>query len=105
MSTLGMDFNGNIVNAFAAGTTQVLSCTTTSQQSAVFGATTNFVRVATVVGHCHVQFGASPTASITTSMMLPPNTTEIFNVTPGQRMAFIRDSGTAVSTVSVTELV
>jgi len=105
MSIIARDDNGNVVDAYTPGVSQVLSCTTTSQQSAVFGATTNFVRVTAVTGYCFVQFGASPTASITTSMIVPPNATEIFNVTPGQRMAFIRDSGTAVSTVSVTELV
>jgi hypothetical protein len=37
--------------------------------------------------------------------MIPNNSLEIIAVTPGQKIAFIKDSGVTSSTVSVTELV
>jgi hypothetical protein len=62
------------------------------------------VRVSCSLGHCHVAFGANPTASITTSMMIANNSTSIFKVNAGDKMAYIKDSGVTSSTVCVTEL-
>jgi hypothetical protein len=104
MSIVARDQGGNIVNAYTPSTSQVLSCTTTSQQSSAFNANTTLVLVSVTVGHCHIQFGSNPTASVTTSMMIPAEQSIVIAVTGGQKMAFIRDASTAVSTVCVTEL-
>ena len=62
------------------------------------------IRIACSLGHCHYQIGSNPTASITTSAMIPNNSFEIVRVSPGQKIAFIRDAAVTASTVSVTEL-
>lgn len=100
------DDNGHVVpQIFDVGATQVFTVTNSSVQSTAFGAETRFVRVAVSSGHCHVQIGANPTASITTSVMVPNNWVEVFPCNPGDKIAVIKDSGVTASTVSVTELV
>jgi hypothetical protein len=100
------DDNGHVVpQIFDVGATQVFTVTTASVQSTAFGAETRFVRVAVSSGHCHVQIGANPTASITTSVMVPNNWAEVFACNPGDKIAVIKDSGVTASVVSVTELV
>jgi hypothetical protein len=51
----------------------------------------------------HFAIGANPTASLTTSPMLPPNTVEYIKVNGGDKIAVIR-GGTAVD-VSITQIV
>jgi hypothetical protein len=63
------------------------------------------IRVACSSGHCHFAIGANPTASITTSPMMPNNFSEIIRVSPGQKIAVIKDAAVTSSTLSVTELV
>ena len=104
MSTVARDDGGNIVDAYTPSTAQVFTVGNTTAQSAAFGTNTTLVRVSCSLGHCHVAFGANPTASITTSMMIENNSSSIFRVTAGQKMAYIKDSGVASSTVCVTEL-
>jgi len=100
------DDNGHVIpQVFDVGATQVFTVTNSSVQSAAFGAETRFVRVAVSSGHCHVQIGSSPTASITTSVMIPNNWTEVFACNPGDKIAVIKDSGVTTSVMSVTELV
>ena len=100
------DDNGHVIpQIFDVGATQVFTVTTSSVQSTAFGAETRFVRVAVSNGHCHVQIGANPTASITTSVMMPNNCVEVFPCNPGDKIAVIKDSGVTASTMSVTELV
>ena len=100
------DDNGHVIpQIFDVGATQVFTVTTSSVQSTAFGAETRFVRVAVSSGHCHVQIGANPTASITTSVMVPNNWAEVFPCNPGDKIAVIKDSGVTASTMSVTELV
>ena len=70
-----------------------------------FGANTTMIRIACSQGHCHYAIGTSPTASVTTSAMIPQNCVEIVKVTPGQKIAFIKDATITTSTVSVTELI
>jgi len=105
MSTFQLDPNQVAYGVASMGTTQVASVTTSSVQMTAFGASTTLVRIACSLGHCHYQIGTNPTASITTSTMIPNNSIEIIAVTPGQKIAFIKDSGVTSSTVSVTELV
>ena len=105
MSTFQLDPNQVAYGVASMGTTQVASVTNTSAQMTAFGASTTLVRIACSLGHCHYQIGTNPTASITTSTMMPNNSIEIIAVTPGQKIAFIKDSGVTSSTVSVTELV
>jgi len=100
------DDNGHVIpQIFDVGATQVFTVTNSSVQSTAFGAETRFVRVAVSNGHCHVQIGANPTASITTSVMMPNNWVEVFPCNPGDKIAVIKDSGVTASVMSVTELV
>jgi hypothetical protein len=105
MSTFQLDPNQVAWGVASNGTTQVATVTTSSVQMTAFGATTTMIRIACGQGHCHYAIGTSPTASITTSAMIPPNCVEIVRVTPGQKIAFIKDATISVSSVSVTELV
>jgi hypothetical protein len=103
MSTFTTDPNG-VGAVIGIGTTQVFTVTTSSVQSTAFGASTTMIRVAASQGHCHFAIGTSPTASITTSPMMPVNDIEYIKVVPGQKIAFIKDATVTTSTVSVTEL-
>ena len=90
------------------GTTQVITATATSAQSTAFGQETTLVRLATtnITGagaHAHYQVGANPTASTTTSPLLPCGLIEYVVVSPGDKIALIRGGGTSVD-VSVTEI-
>ena len=105
MSTFQLDPNQVAYGVASMGTTQVASVTNSSVQMTAFGASTTLVRIACSLGHCHYQIGTNPTASITTSTMIPNNSIEIIAVTPGQKIAFIKDATVTSSTVSVTELV
>jgi hypothetical protein len=104
MSSIRLDDNRNVVDAYVPSTTQVFAVSTSSAQSTAFGAGVTLVRVAASLGHCHVAFGTNPTASITTSMMIPTNSVGIFKVNVGDKMAYIKDVTVTNSTVSVTEL-
>ena len=105
MSTVARDDGGNIVDAYTPSTSQVFFAGNTSAQSAAFGINTTLVRVTCSLGHCHIKFGANPVATTDTSTMMASNTSSIFKVTAGHKIAFIKDAGTLASTVSVTELV
>ena len=105
MSTFQLDPNNVPLGVPSLGTTQVFSVTNSSVQSTAFGASTTMIRVSCSLGHCHFQIGADPTASLTTSPMMPNNFSEIIRVNPGQKIAVIKDATVAASTFSVTELV
>jgi hypothetical protein len=105
MSTFQLDPNQVAYGIASMGTTQVATVTTSSVQMTAFGASTTMIRIACSQGHCHYQIGTNPTASITTSAMIPPNCISIVAVAPGQKIAFIKDAAITTSTVSVTELV
>jgi hypothetical protein len=104
MSIIQKDDNGNVVDAYIPAVSQVFAAGNTSAQSAAFATGTTLVRVAASLGHCHVAFGANPTASVTTSVMIPNNSVEFFKVAAGNKMAYIKDAATTASTVCVTEL-
>ena len=105
MSTFQLDPNAVPYGIASLGTTQVASVTNSSVQMTAFGASTTMIRIACSLGHCHYAIGSSPTATLTTSAMIPNNTVEIIKVSPGQKIAFIKDATVTSSTVSVTELV
>jgi hypothetical protein len=105
MSTFQLDPNQVAWGIPSLGTTQVATVTSSSVQMTAFGATTTMIRIACSQGHAHYAIGTNPTASITTSAMIPNNCVEIVRVSPAQKIAFIKDAGITTSTVSVTELV
>ena len=105
MSIFQLDPNNVALGVPSLGTTQVFTVTTSSVQSTAFGASTTMVRLSCSSGHCHFQIGANPTASVTTSPMMPNNFSEIIRVSPGQKIAVIKDATVTVSTFCVTELV
>jgi hypothetical protein len=105
MSTFQLDPNQVAFGIPAIGTTQVFSVTNSSVASTAFGANTTMISLACSLGHCHYQIGTTPTASVTTSPMMPNNFSEIIRVTPGQKIAVIKDAAVTSSTFSVTELI
>jgi hypothetical protein len=105
MSTFQLDPNQVAFGVPAMGTTQVFSVTNSSVQSTAFGASTTMVRLSCSLGHCHFQIGTNPTASVTTSPMMPNNYSEIIKVNAGEKIAVIKDATVTASTFSVTELV
>jgi hypothetical protein len=103
MSKLSRDDNGQLCNFGRLGASQVISVTTTSQQSSAFGAGTTIVRLAnTSTAHLHYEVGANPTASNSTSECLPINAVEYIEVTPGHKIAVVCGTTT---TFSVTEII
>jgi hypothetical protein len=104
MSKLAKDDNGQLTQIYQLGTTQVMTVTGSSVQSSAIAADCTIIRLATSSGaHCHFQIGSNPTASLTTSPMLPPNSVGYFKVTGGDKVAVIR-GGTAVD-ISITQIV
>jgi hypothetical protein len=105
MSTFQLDPNQVALGVPSLGTAQVFTVTNSSVQSTAFGASTTMIRISCALGHCHFQIGASPTASVTTSPMIPNNFSEIIRVNAGDKIAVIKDATVAASTFSVTELI
>jgi hypothetical protein len=105
MSTFQLDPNQAALGIPSLGTAQVFTVSNSSVQSTAFGASTTMVRLSCSLGHCHFQIGTNPTASLTTSPMMPNNFSEIISVSPGQKIAVIKDATVTASTFSVTELV
>ena len=104
MSKLARDDNGQLTQVFELGTTQIMTVTASSVQSNAFAAGCTIIRLANSnTAHAHFQIGANPTASLTTSPMLPPNAVEYFKVNGGDKVAVIR-GGTATD-VSITQIV
>ena len=103
MSKLTRDDTGKVCTFGEHGTSQVISVTTSSQQSAAFGAQTTIVRIANAsTSHLHYAVGANPTASNTTSAHLPINKIEYIEVSGGDKIAVIAPVATIFS---VTEIV
>lgn len=84
-----MDVNGRTVEAAAlpAITTQKITISGTSAQSAALNADTKFVRVHTDA-ICHILAGDNRTAT-TSNMRMPADETEYFGVIAGQKIAAI----------------
>ena len=64
-----------------------------SVQSGVITTGSGLVRISTTT-HCHLKFGANPTAT-EEDLMLPANHVEIFSFVSGQKVAFIHHGGGA----------
>jgi hypothetical protein len=105
MSTFQLDPNQVAFGVPSIGTTQVATVTTSSVQMSAFGATTTMIRIACAQGHCHFAIGTSPTANTTACPLIGINQSEIIKVSPGQKIAFIKDATITTSTVTVTELI
>jgi len=105
MSTFQLDPNQVALGVPSLGATQVFTVTTSSVASTAFGANTTMIRISCSSGHCHFAIGTTPVASLTTSPMMPNNFTEIIAVSPGQKIAVIKDATVATSVFSVTELI
>lgn len=103
MSKLFRDDNGQLTTFGALGTTQVMTVSGSSVQSTAVGAGVTMLRLANGGGaHCHFAIGASPTASLTTSPMLPASSIEYVACSPGDKVAVIR-GGTATD-ISITQI-
>ena len=105
MSIFQLDPNNVAFGVPSLGTSQVASVTNSSVQMTAFGASTTMIRVSCSLGHCHFQIGTNPTASVTTSPMMPNNFSEIIKVNAGEKIAVIKDATVTSSTFSVTELI
>ena len=62
-----------------------------SAQSGVIITGSGLIRICTTA-HCHIKFGANPTAT-EEDVMLPPNHVEIFAFKSGEKVAFIHHGG------------
>ena len=104
MSKLIRDEKGQLTQVFELGTTQIMTVTASSVQSNAVAAGCTIVRLANSnTAHVHFQIGSNPTASLTTSPMLPANAVEYIKVTGGDKIAVIR-GGTATD-ISITQIV
>ena len=103
MSNLFRDDNGQLTTFGALGTTQVMTVTGSSVQSTAVGAGVTILRLANTGGaHCHFQIGSNPTASITTSPMLPTNCIEYVACASGDKVAVIRNA--TATDISITQI-
>jgi hypothetical protein len=104
MSKLVRDDNGQLTQIYELGTTQIMTVTASSVQSSAVAAGCTIVRLAnSSTAHLHFQIGSNPTASLTTSPMLPANQVGYFKVNGGDKVAVIR-GGTATD-ISITQIV
>ena len=87
-----------------AGSSQQLSVTSGSSSATTsgVGANTQAVRIA-VSGNAHVRFGPAPVASLTDMVLRASDPPEILGIAPGDKIAAIGETGTAV-TVNITEM-
>lgn len=75
------------------GRSDYVAVSATSAQSVAIGANCHDVRVVCSTA-CHINIGTDPTAAATDNngFPLPANVVEYFHVSPGQKIAVIRDS-------------
>jgi len=109
MSKLVKDDAGNIYPDIVGkfGTSQTITATATSAQSAAFGQETTLVRVATTNltgagAHVTIAIGTNPTAT-TNDAMVPCGLITYVPVRPGDKIAVLRGSSTNID-VSLTEI-
>ena len=90
-------------NVFRPGVTHTLAATTTSGATRTSAFTTQVNQVmVTVTAACFVEFAATPTALVASSVYLAAGTPYIFSVSEASKASAITGSGTA--TVYITEL-
>lgn len=77
------------------GTSDYMTTGAASSQSNVFGTNCREIRVVAFTAGCHINIGQNPTAAATDNngIFLPVGVVEYFHVTPGQRIAAIREGG------------
>ena len=103
MSKLTRDDNGQIATFGKMGTTQVMTVTASSVQSTAVAANCTIVRLANAsTAPAFFTIGSNPTATTTTSAMLPANAVEYVEVTGGDKVAVIR--GATATDVSITQI-
>lgn len=85
------------------GVTDYVAVAAASAQSAVFGANVHEIRIVSTT-NCHINIAQNPTAAATDNngFYLPANVVEYIHVSPGMRLAVIRD--TADGSLSVSEM-
>ena len=104
MSRVARDDLGQITQIYQLGTTQVMTVTASSVQSNAIASDCTIIRIAnSSTAHAHFQIGSNPTASLTTSPMMPANQVGYFKVNGGDKVAVIR-GGTATD-VSITQII
>ena len=64
-----------------------------SVQSGVITTGSGLIRISTTT-HCHIKFGANPTAT-EEDLLMPPDYVEFFTFVSGQKVAFIAHGGGA----------
>ena len=72
-----------------------------SAQSGVITTGSGLIRISTT-SHCHIKFGANPTAT-EEDLMLPADHVEIFAFKSGEKVAFIHHGGGA-GEINITSL-
>ena len=83
------------------GTVLKLTSGSSSSASSAFSANIQYIRVVSTIA-CHIQVAVSPTAAVTTTY-LPANEVEIIKVSPGEKIAAIRNTSTS-GDLFVTEM-
>lgn len=83
---------------FKQGLTRKVSYTDTAGTTAAVGATTTKARVWSS-SDCFILIGAAPTAT-TSEMPVAAGIPEYFDITPGQKVSFIRDAVSGVGYVT-----
>jgi hypothetical protein len=103
MSKLTRDDNGQIATFGKMGTTQVMTVTASSVQSTAVAANCTIVRLSNInSAPAFFAVGSNPTATTTTSAMLPPNAIEYIEVSGGDKIAVIR--GATATDVAITQI-
>lgn len=103
MSKLSRDDNGQVCNFGRIGISQVITVGATSSQSNAVATNCTIVRLAnSSTAPAFFTIGSNPTATLTTSAMMPANTVEYFEVTGGDKIALIR--GALATDVSITQI-
>ena len=104
MSSVARDDFGQLTQIYAFGTTQVMTVTGSSVQSNAIASDCTIIRLAnSSTAHAHFAIGANPTASLTTSPMLPANSIQFVKVKGGDKVAVIR--GATATDVSITQII
>lgn len=103
MSKLTRDDNGQIATFGKMGTTQVITVGATTGQSNAVAANCTIIRIAnSSTAPAFFAIGTNPTATLTTSAMLPANTVEYVEINGGEKVALIR--GAVATDVSITQI-
>jgi hypothetical protein len=103
MSKLTRDDNGQVATFGRPGVSQVITVGATSSQSTAVAADCTIVRLAnTNAAPLFFAVGTNPTATTTTSAMLPVNAVEYIAVSGGEKIAVIR--GATATDICITQI-